>query len=215
MTTCQSTLLSLPCGDLVRKRFKETVSLAENHITSSLQSVVDEIVTMNSSMDDVLKKGELNRMIQSDLDSPDKLKSETLKDLHKSHGSSPESQQFYVMFNKIRALKNLGEKLFADADAVFGQSSSKAMCPKVFESVTSCKQHLGAIEMQNAQRAIANLTSLTSLYRILQPGETRNVLANKALKGFMNMNLKPSKAFLQALSKHATPEIYREFVKTY
>lgn len=135
-------------------------------------------------------------MIKSDLDSPDTMKSETLKDLHKSHGSSPESQQVYVMFNKIRALKNLGEKLFIDADAVFGQSSSKAMCPKVFESVTSCKQHLGAIEMQDAQRAIANLTSLTSLYRTLQPGETQNVLANKALRGFMNMNLKPSKTFL-------------------
>lgn len=200
--------------DLVRKRFEQTVSLAQFHITSSLQSIVDEIVTMISSMDDVLKKGDLNRIIKSDLDSEsDTMKSEFLRDLFKSHGSSPESQQFYVMFNKIRALKNLGEKILTDADAVFGQSSSKAMCPKVCESVTSCKQQLGAIEMQDAQRAIANLTSLTSLFRNLQPGETRNVLANKALKGFMSMNLKPSKSFLQALSKHATPELYQQFVK--
>ena len=216
MTTCQSTLLSLPCGDLVRKRFEQTVSLAQNLIVSSLQSIVDEIVTMNSSMDDSLKKGELIRMIKSDLDSEsDTGRSESLKDLYKSHGSSTESSHFYVMFNKIRALKNLGEKILTDADAVFGQSSSKAMCPKVFESVASCMQQLGAIEMKDAQRAIANLTSLTSLYRTLQPGETRNLLANKALKGFISMKLQPSKAFLQALSKHATPELYQQFVKAY
>lgn len=140
---------------------------------------------------------------------------ECLKQKYDAVGSAQESQKFYYMFNKTRALRKAVEKFLAEAEILFGKPSAKSLCPNVPEAIIDCKKQLGQTESQDARRAIANLTALTSLFRTLQPGETRNVLSNKVLKGFICESLKPSVGLLEALAKHATPQLYQEFISFY
>ena len=123
---------------------------------------------------------------------------ECLKQKYDAVGSAQESQKF-----------------LAEAEILFGKPSAKSLCPNVPEAIIDCKKQLGQTESQDARRAIANLTALTSLFRTLQPGETRNVLSNKVLKGFICESLKPSVGLLEALAKHATPQLYQEFISFY
>lgn len=207
--------MQAPKIEIVRGHFTLAVALSQKHLVTAMEGIVEELVVLKDSLVKMLESSEaLKPMISSDLDQ-EKVNLSTLKNLYTKHGTSQDGQKFYVTFNKSRALKTLAEKFFKDAEDLFGTPSAKALCPSVFSNLTNCKSNLGAMDMQSAKMAIANLTSLTSLFRPLNTGETRNVLTNKCLKGFVSMTLKPSKAFLQVLSQHATPDIYALFTKMY
>ena len=213
---CNSILGSVtaPKVEVVRTRFNESVELAESQIVSSMGVIVEEIVALNTSMkESITSSDSLKEMISNQFD--EEVEGTLLKNLYTQHGTSADGQRFYVMFNKTRALQSLAMKFFTDAESIFTPSAAKSMFPRAFQKLTQCKEDLGKVDMQMAQRAIANLTAMTSLFRGLQAGETRNVLANKALKGFGSMNLKPSKAFLNGLSQHATPDLYDQYLKLY
>ena len=198
--------MSAPQVDLVLARFTQAVSLAEQQITECMVLIVEEIVTMTKNLEEHVKEDGLKKVIASRFEESDSIGLEELRGLFKSHGTSQEGQKVHIMFNKFRA---------GDADAVSVQSNAQAMRPNIFVKLNDCKENMGNFNVQNAQRAIANLTALTSLFHGLQAGETRNVLVNKVLKGFLGMKLKPFKDYCQAFSQHATPDIYQQFLKSY
>ena len=214
---CNSILGSVtaPKVEIVRTRFSESVELAESQIVSSMGVIVEEIVALNASMKESISSSDSLKEVISDKFDEDTVEGIVLKNVHTQHGTSADGHRFYVMFNKCRALQTLAMKFFTDAESIFTPSAAKSMFPRAFQKLTQCKEDLGNVDMQTAQRAIANLTAMTSLFRGLQTGETRNVLANKALKGFSSMKLKPSKAFLKGLSQHATPDLYEQYLKLF
>lgn len=214
---CRVVLYSLevPKKTIIRAKFDATVKLAETKLVSSMTAVVEELVDMNKSMTNVLESSDsLKPIVSTDLD-VDSLDLGKYKQFFLDHSNSHDCQVLYLSFNKGRALRGLAEKFFKEAGDLFDSVGGKSLCPTALSTVTSCKQSLQALNTQAAEKAIANLTCLTSLFRNLQAGETRNLLVNKALKGFTNMKLKPSKAFLQVLSQHATPDIDTAFRKMY
>lgn len=214
---CRIVLYSLeaPKKNIVRSKFDATVKLAETKLVSSMTAVVEELIDMNRSMTNILESSDsLKPMVSTDLD-VDSLDLDKYKKLYVEQGNSRDCQLLYISFNKARALRGLAEKFFKEAGDLFDSVGGKSICPTALSKVNSCKQSLQGMTTQAAEKAIANLTCLTSLFRTLQTGETRNLLVNKALKGFTNMKLKPSKAFLQVLSKHATPDLDNAFRKMY
>lgn len=202
-----------PQINIIQSKFTASVKMAESHTVLSMEAIVEELSGLNSSMADMITSSDSIQHVSSgdlDKDSVDKKKMSTL---YSTYATSQDATKFYVTFNKTKALKNLAEKFFKEAEDLFSKVHSKTLCPDAFSSVSKCKESLAQLEcsMQPARRAIANLTCLTSLYRPLQTGETRNLLANKCLKGCMQMRLKPQQAFFSALAQHATPDLFQSF----
>ena len=215
---CRIVLWALDASKIkiVQAKFTESVSLAESQTVACIEAMHEELVFLNRNMSDMLASDILKHVVSSDLEE-EIMDQDHAKKLYEENTTSPDATKFYVTFNKTRALKNLAEKFVKDAEDLFDQASSKATCPTAFKAVTVCKEGLGKLEddMASPRKAIANLTCLTSLFRPLQTGETRNLLANKALKGFIAMKFKPSKGFLRVLSQHATPDMMTTFLKVY
>lgn len=209
--------MEAPQIKIIQSKFTASVKMAESHTVLSMESIVEELSGLNSNMADMLSSADtIQRVTSSDLDQ-DTMDRKTLSNIYSTCATSQDATKFYVTFNKTKALKNLAEKFFKEAEDLFGKVHSKALCPDVFSSVKTCKESLAQLEcsMQPAQRAIANLTCLTSLYRPLQTGETRNLLANKCLKGCMQMRFKPAQVFFGALAQHATPDLFQSFQKQF
>ena len=192
---------------IAQAKFTESVSLAESQAVACMEAMLEELVYLNRNMSDMLASEILKHVVSSDLEE-EIMDQNHAKNLYTENAASPDATKFYVTFNKTRALNNLAEKFVKGAEDLCDQASSKAMCPAAFKAVTVCKEGLGKLEdMQSPREAIANLTCLTSLFRPLQTGETRHLLTNKALKGFIAMKFKPSK------SQHATPDTVTTFLK--
>ena len=200
---------------VLHSKLQETIVLAEAYIQSSMEGIVEELEALCQAMKEILESSEsLTPVTSSDLDQ-ETVDLAILKNMYAKHGNTGDGAKFYVTFNKTRALRTLAEKFFKDAEAIFGNVNARAMCPHVFDAMKSCTGKVAALDMQTPERVIANLTSLTSLFRPLQPGETRNLLCNKSLTGFTSMKLRPALSFLGALAKHATPDLYQTYSKFY
>ena len=178
---CRGVLFALdaPKINLAKSKFDETMALAELSILSSMDGITEELVALNTVMLDLLESSEsLKAVTSSDLDQ-EKVEGIVLKNLHAKHGSTQDGAKFYVTFNKTRALRGLAEKFFKDAEDIFGQSNAKSLCQKTFDSVNIYKGKVETLDLQKPERAIANLTCLTSLFRNLQTGETRNLFVQQ------------------------------------
>ena len=181
-----------------------------------MEAIVSEIKGLNENMNTMLTSSvSIKNVTSSDLNA-ETVDTNLLKGLL-SDCQSSDGSKFYLTFNKTRALKNLSEKFFKEVAGLFDKASTKALFPCISSALTQCKESMSGldVELGGARVAIANLTAVTSLFRPLSTGETRNLLANKALKGFMAMGLKPSKGFLCVLAKHATPDVNLAFMKMY
>lgn len=194
---------------IIKENIVKVIEHAEGKLISCFTLIRGDMEALATDLAERLQNTELSNVVDSKLEE-EEVTEELAQSLFDNVVSGKAGQEYYIAFNKWRALRNLADKILSEAQTTLGNGPSD-FCPRSTAAVKDCLSSIRSIDMSQASVAIANLTAVTSIKRPLQPGETRNVLTNKCLKGFASMNLKPSKGLWHALEKSATQAIFTQF----
>lgn len=195
--------------EMIKTKFIDLVELAQQKLISCFTLIVKDL---ESSARDLLERcsgSELLDVVSQELDNGE-VTDEKMSSMFKQIVSLKVSQEYYVAYNKRRAVQGVSEKFFTEVKTCAGNAPAD-LCPLISSNVDQCFAQVKSVDMKQQCLAMANLTAITALARPLKPGETRNVLTNKVLKGMSSMSLVPSKGLWPALEKSATPQIFAQF----